>query len=162
MMAANQNKRRCQQEQISPRSLLFEHTAPREPAVGVGSKGLVHPLLIQHLQWLSTLFLLAPIFLSQVPATVHGPQTVLYLFDSQSQSAAEANKPNQTGRIAGNSNTFSSFKEQCKGWSLGTSSLSADGWGQGFCTSTCHLVVRHKEEGAKALDTELRTNSRQL
>ena len=64
----------------------------------MGSKGLVHPSLIQHLQWLSTLSLLAPISLPQVSATVHRPQTALYPFDFQSQSAAEANKPDWTGR----------------------------------------------------------------
>lgn len=33
--------------------------------------------------------------------------------------------------------------------------LSADGWGQGFCTSACHLVGTRKRE---ALDMELCTN----
>lgn len=63
-----------------------------------GSEGLLHPLLIQHLQWLSTLSLLAPISLPQVSATIHRPQTVLYPFDSQSQSAAEVNKHDRTSR----------------------------------------------------------------
>lgn len=40
-----------------------------------------------------------------------------------------------------------SFREQCQSWSLGNSSLSADGWGQGFRTSARHLVVRHQEKG---------------
>jgi len=66
--------------------------------LGVGSKGLVHPPLIQHLQWLSTLSLLAPISLPQVSAAIHRPQTALYPFDSQFQSAAEANKTDWTGR----------------------------------------------------------------
>lgn len=76
----------------------LDRTAPQEPAGGVGSKGLVHPPLIQHLQWLSTLSLLPPVSLTQVSATIHRPQTALYPFDSQSQSAAEANKPAWTSR----------------------------------------------------------------
>lgn len=98
--AANQGKRRCQKTgaNLPPGLRRLNRTAPREPAGGVGSKGLVHPPLLQHLQWLSTLSLLAPISLPQVSATIHRPQTVLYPFDSQSQSAAEANKPNWTGR----------------------------------------------------------------
>lgn len=82
----------------APGLCCWYHGAPREPAVSVGSEGLVHPPLIQHLHWLSTLSLPAPIPAPQVSATVHRPQTVLYPLDSQPQSAAEAHKPNRTGR----------------------------------------------------------------
>lgn len=115
-----------------------------------GSEGLFHPLLIQHLQWLSTLSLLAPISLPQVSATIHRPQTVLYPFDSQSQSAAEVNKHDQTSRgQAGHLEAVvlpraSGSNARAGPW---VTSLSADGWGQGFCTSACHLVVRHQEKG---------------
>lgn len=100
MMAANHGKRRCQKTGANPppRSLLFELHISVGACWWEGSEGLLHPLLIQHLQWLSTLSLLAPISLPQLSATIHRPQTVLYPFDSQSQSAAEVNKHDRTSR----------------------------------------------------------------
>lgn len=140
----------------------LNRTAPREPAVGVGSKGLLHPPLIQHLQWLSTLSLLAPISLPQVSATVHRPQTALH---SQSQSAAEANQPAGAGRgQAGQLEAVilspgSGSDAKAGPWVplLLSLQMARD---RAFCTSACHLVVRHRAERAQALDTD--TNSRQL
>lgn len=60
MMAANHGKRRCQKTGANPppRSLLFELHISVGACWWEGSEGLLHPLLIQHLQWLSTLSLL--------------------------------------------------------------------------------------------------------
>lgn len=88
MMAANRGRTRCQKAGAN---------LPQVSAgCWVGSKGLCHPPLTQHLHWLSLSSLLAPIFQPQVSATLHRPQTVFYPFDSQSQSAAEPKSP--TGR----------------------------------------------------------------